>query len=197
MYHALLLKSSESQQIESYQRFIYHVQARTHVQLALACQHSMIRVQHRLRFTMKHVYGHSGNWGNECADHAAALGTFGLISSHNVATRWIRHIFDASVCFDGCNNISDILERLQHIRTNATTSHQDRHLSSSASTVPSIDDHFGQNLWNPLLELLFVGQANGIFASYLVENDLAKIALSCHFALDLLCSKEEVLAFEL
>ena len=29
--------------------------------------------------------------------------------------------------------------------------------------------------------------ANGIFASYLVEIDMAKIALSCHFALDLLC----------
>ena len=28
------------------------IQARTHVQLALACQQSMIRVQHRLRFTM-------------------------------------------------------------------------------------------------------------------------------------------------
>ena len=31
------------------------IQARTHVQLALACQQSMIRVQHRLRFTMQHV----------------------------------------------------------------------------------------------------------------------------------------------
>ena len=48
---------------------------------------------------------------NECADHAATLGTFGLISNHNVATRWTRHNFDASVCFDGCNNISEILER--------------------------------------------------------------------------------------
>ena len=102
------------------------IQARTHVQLALACQQSMIRAQHRLRLTMQHVYGHGGNLGNECADHAAALGTFGLISSHNVATRWIRHNFDASVCFDGWNNISEILERLQYIRTNAATSHQDR-----------------------------------------------------------------------
>ena len=67
-----------------------------------------------------------GIWGNECADHAAAFDTFGLVSGHNVVTRWICHNFDASVCFDGCNNISDILERLHHIRTNATTSHQDR-----------------------------------------------------------------------
>ena len=33
------------------------IQARTHVQLALARQQSMIRVQHRLRLTMQHVYG--------------------------------------------------------------------------------------------------------------------------------------------
>ena len=67
------------------------IQARTHVQLALACQQSFIRAQRRLRLTMQHVYGHSGNLGNECADHAAALGTFGLISSHDVA-----HSLDSS-----------------------------------------------------------------------------------------------------
>ena len=104
--------------------FLGTIQARTHVQLALACQQSMIRSQRRLRLTMQHVCGFSGNLGNECADHAAALGTFGLISHHNVATRWIHHNVDASVCFDGCNNISEILERLQHIRTNVTMSHQ-------------------------------------------------------------------------
>ena len=76
--------------------------------------------------TMRHVYGHSGNLGNECADHAAALGTFGLISNHNVATLWIHHNFDASVCDNCCDNISEVLERLQHIRTNATSFHQDR-----------------------------------------------------------------------
>ena len=86
----------------------------------------MIHAQHRLRLTMQHVYGHCGNLGNECADNAAALGTFGLTSSHNVATRWIHHNFDASVCFDGCNNISEVLERLQHIRTNATSLPQGR-----------------------------------------------------------------------
>ena len=98
------------------------IQARTHVQLALACHQSMIRAQHRLRRT---------NLGNECADHAAALGTFGLISSHNVTTRWIRHNLDTSVCFDGCNNISETLERLQymlrrHTRTECSigTSHR-------------------------------------------------------------------------
>ena len=47
-------------------------------------------------------------------------------------------------------------------------------------------------MWNPLLELLFLEQANGVFASYFVEIDLAMIALSCSFALDLLCDKEGV-----
>ena len=102
------------------------IQARTHVQLALACQQSMIRVQHRPRLTMQHVYGHGRNLGNECTDHAAALGTFGLISSHNVSTRWVRHKFEGSVCFGGCHSISETLERLQHIRTNTETLHQDR-----------------------------------------------------------------------
>ena len=97
------------------------IQARTHVQLALACQQSMICAQHRLRLTMQHVYGHGGNLVNACADHAAALGTFGLTSSRNVVSRWIRNNVDASVCFDGCNNITKVLERLQHIRTDATS----------------------------------------------------------------------------
>ena len=58
------------------------IQARTHVQLALACQQSLLKVQHRLRLTMQHVCGHTGNLGNECADHAAALGAlwFGVKS---------------------------------------------------------------------------------------------------------------------
>ena len=97
------------------------IQARTHVQLALACQRSMIYAQHRLRLTMQHVYGHTGNLGNECTDHAAALGTFGLASSHNVATGWINNNFDASVCSERCNNISQVLERLQHMRNDATS----------------------------------------------------------------------------
>ena len=45
-------------------------------------------------------------------------------------------------------------------------------------------------LWNPLLDLLFQEQVSGIFEAFVVEIDLAKTALSCHFALDLLCYKE-------
>ena len=65
-------------------------------------------------------------------------------------------------------------------------------LSSSASTVPSLDDYFDHNMWNPLLDLFFLEQVSGIFESLVVEIDLVKIALSCHFALDLLCYKEDV-----
>ena len=46
-------------------------------------------------------------------------------------------------------------------------------LPSSASTASSIDDYFEHNMWNPLLELLFLEQANGIVDSYLVEIDVA------------------------
>ena len=102
------------------------IQARTHLQLALACQQSMIFAQRKLRLTMQHVYVHSGNLGNDCADHAAALVTLGFTSNHNVATRWIHHSFDASACFDGCNNITEILERLQRIRTDTASLSQNR-----------------------------------------------------------------------
>ena len=56
----------------------------------------------------------------------------------------------------------------------------------------SIDDYSEHNMWNPQLELLFLEHVNGIVDSYLVDLDLAKIAFSCHFHLDLLCYKEEV-----
>ena len=86
------------------------VQAHTHVQLALTCQQSMLSVQHKLRLTMQHVHGHSGNLGNECADHAAVLGSLGLVSNHNLATRWIHRNFDISACCGDCDNIGEVLE---------------------------------------------------------------------------------------
>ena len=87
------------------------IQARTHLQLALACQRSMLCAQHRLRLTMQHVYGHTWNLGHVCADHAAALGSLGLISIHNVATRWVRHNFDTSAC---CENL--FLKERRHLK---------------------------------------------------------------------------------
>ena len=41
--------------------------------------------------------------------------------------------------------------------------------SSSASTVPCFDDYFEHNVWNHVLEMIFLEQVGGIFASYLVE----------------------------
>ena len=70
---------------------------------------------------MPHVHGHSGNLGNACADHAAALGSLGLLSSHNDATLWVQHNFDISACCEGGNSISEILERLDRIRTEAVS----------------------------------------------------------------------------
>ena len=102
------------------------IQAHTHVQLALACQQSMIRAQHRLRLTMQHVFGHCGNLGNECADHADSLGTFGLTSGHNIATRWIHNNFDASMRFRGCHKITEVSERLQHMRNDAASMSQNQ-----------------------------------------------------------------------
>ena len=61
---------------------------------------------------------------------------------------------------------------------------------SSASTASSINDYSEHNMWNPLLELIVLEQVNGIVDSFLAEIDMAKIAFSCHFALDLLCYKE-------
>ena len=42
------------------------------------------------------------------------------------------------------------------------------------------------------MELLFDEQISGAFEPFVDEIDLAVIALSCHFALDVLCYKEGV-----
>ena len=62
--------------------------------------------------------------------------------------------------------------------------------SSSVSTLSSFGEYFAHNMWNPLLELLFLEQTSGVIC--VDEIELAQIALSCHFTLDLLCYKEGV-----
>ena len=64
--------------------------------------------------------------------------------------------------------------------------------SSSVSTASSFGEYFAYNMWNTLLELLFLEQTRGVIVLYVEEIDLAKIALSCHFVLDLLSYKEGV-----
>ena len=63
-----------------------------------------------LRLAVQHVYGHIGNWGDG-ADHAAAHGTLGFVSSHNSAMRWARKNFDTSACFGSSNSIGEVLEK--------------------------------------------------------------------------------------
>ena len=62
--------------------------------------------------------------------------------------------------------------------------------TSSVSTAASFGEYFAHNMWNPLLELLFLEQTSGVIVLYVEEIELAKIALSCHFALVLLCYKD-------
>ena len=208
------------------------IQASTHIQHALACQRSTLCVQHRLRLTMQHVYGHAGNLGNECADHAAALGSLGFISSHNDAARWDRHNFDINTLCDGCNGIREILERLDHARTEATVRMQDvtwfNGLSSEllwSSPLLLNCCGFDPSLFCVHSDLLESDGESKLVCLYSVELgwklrtqyvgsfvgfpffmyrlmmysspfndgiDLARIALSCRFALELLCFKELV-----
>ena len=85
--------------------------ARTHVQLGFSCQQLLLKVHHRLRFIMQDVCSHAENLGNECADHAAALGAFDLVSNHNLSTRWARDSFDSASCFATCQNLGDVFEK--------------------------------------------------------------------------------------
>ena len=91
------------------------IHARSHVQLGLSCQQILLKIQRRLRYTMQLVYSHAENLGNECADHAAALGAFGLVSNHNLSTRGARHSFDSVSCFATCHNLGDVSEKLRDI----------------------------------------------------------------------------------
>ena len=45
-------------------------------------------------------------------------------------------------------------------------------------------------MWNPMMVLLLRVQIGGTFEHFVDEMDLARVALSCHFALDLFCYKE-------
>ena len=49
--------------------------------------------------------------------------------------------------------------------------------TSSVSTASSFNEIFAQNMWNPLLELLFHEQTSGVFVQNVEENDLAQVAL--------------------
>ena len=58
---------------------------------------------------------------------------------------------------------------------------------SPSSSSDELDEH---NVWNPMLRLLY--HAHDGVQALLDEVDLGRIALSCHFALGVLCDKAEV-----
>ena len=93
------------------------VPSRADVTLGLTCQRLLLQIQLRLRITMQHICGHAQNLGNECADHACALGTYGLSSNHNIRTRWTRSSFDSNSLFAQSDNLDDALQVLRNART--------------------------------------------------------------------------------
>ena len=70
--------------------------------------------------------------------------------------------------------------------------HISRKAQLRVSTASSSDERFAHNMWNPVMELLFHAQFGGTFEPFMDEIYLARIALSCHFALDVLCDKESI-----
>ena len=65
-------------------------------------------------------------------------------------------------------------------------------VSDTSSTLSSSEsnEYHDHNIWKLVLELLSHTHI-GIFMDVLfVEEDMGRIALRCHFALDILCDKE-------
>ena len=54
---------------------------------------------------------------------AAALGTYGLISNHNIRTRWTRSSFDSNSLIARCDNLDDAVQVLRNAR-NAKRPHR-------------------------------------------------------------------------
>ena len=69
--------------------------------------------------------------------------------------------------------------------------------TSSTSTCSSLltsldsDEDDEHNVWNPMLNLFCQECVGAVKESFLDEAALGRIALSCHFAIDLLCDKAE------
>ena len=42
-----------------------------------------------------------------------ALGAFGLVSNHDLFTRWVRHSFDSNSCFGTLHNLGEVLENYE------------------------------------------------------------------------------------
>ena len=60
-----------------------------------------------------HEYCHTGNVGNECIEHAANLGVKGLISNHNVHSRWTRPRPDSNRLSRSVDSLEPLLANLK------------------------------------------------------------------------------------
>ena len=211
------------------------IHARSHVQLALACQQAMLSIQHRLRLTMQHVYGHTWvmnapimppHLGHSVLCLIITLPHVGLVITLIPLLVLVRAT-TLETSWKKCVTLE--LKQHRHLRTgisdmfliwlSMTFTHALHHVwfalsslsraqpfystllylkcalespTSCVSTTSSSGESFAHNMWNPLMELLFHEQISGAFEPFVDEIDLAKIALSCHFAVDVLCHKEGI-----
>ena len=62
--------------------------AKRYIQLANTCNALLLNAKYRIFISVRHVFSHAGNVGNECADIAASCGTHGSISEFNNPARW-------------------------------------------------------------------------------------------------------------
>ena len=179
---------------------------------------STLLIANSLRFTMQHIHSYAPKKGNECADHAAALGTFGLVSNQNISTCWAHPSFDSNSCFAGvlfhAVSLRDqsrfhlcVLGRLlfcclaQQMQTHLCGGKQltmeaidtcSTSIRSSLLTTPDSDEYDEHNMWNHTLKLLRQEHVVTGMESYLDEAVLGRTALSCRFALALQCDKAEL-----
>ena len=103
--------------------------------------------QRKLRRTMQHVYGHGGNLGNECADHAAALGTLRTyLLTTTLSPVRNHHKFDTSVpvlmavtasarSWNDCSTLEQMQRRLLQNRSYCCFHHRVHRVSHVLSVL--------------------------------------------------------------
>ena len=64
------------------------------------------------------------------------------------------------------------------------------HTCSLPLTAPDHDDVDEHNMWNPTLGALLSRGYRRVYGAVLDDESLGRTALSCHSALDILCSKD-------
>ena len=61
--------------------------------------------------------------------------------------------------------------------------------TSSTLSSSESNEYLEYNSWNPMMELLCHAHIGVFMEAYLDEVDMGRIALSCHFSLNVLCDK--------